>query len=1179
MISYQWNRAGGVINGATNSTYLLTQSDVGQILTVTASYTDGEGAAESITSSSTVAVTNVNNSPTGSVMISGTPTEGQILTASNTLADADGLGVISYQWNRGGSAISGATSSSYRLGLADVGQMLTVTLRYTDGDGAAESVTSAATAIIDGDLDGDGLGDRSDADIDGDGMSNTYEDANGLDKYDSSDRDGDSDNDGISNYDESVVGSSANTDDYPPSVTAPADIFVDATGLFTEVALGTATASDSRDGAVTVTLTHLNGDVVTVPPTHFRPGVHTVTWTASDAANNSATATQTIHVTPLVEFSKNQISSEGSVARFRVILNGPAVSYPVTVPYTVGGTADTDGSDHDLVDGVVTIDSPELEATITVNLVDDGAGEGSETLLVTMGTPGNAVAGHVASHRIEILEGNVAPVVVLNADQGSGVTRIVGRGDGNVVVTANVTDVNVDDSFSYDWSATDNALVDSGNADASFEFNPANLEPGVYTVTVLVSDGIAQVSSEIKLNVVAETPAIGGGDSDGDGISDDVEGYGDSDGDGVPDFLDHSGIARNVVQEQVTTETQFLMETEPGLELSLGEVAFQAGGGKAAVGENEIQELANDGVGSIADEGHTFDNGLFDFVVDKLPVAGQSVDIVIAQFAPIPANAVYRKLMPDGWQSFVEDDKNSIASAAGAEGYCPPPNSPAYTTGLTEGHWCVQLTIEDGGPNDADRMVNQSVNDPGGVAVAAASDAENPPLRTGVDGMGGCTLGSGDSTTFDPVLPLLFILSLLYLIRGKVRLFLAKKRSNLKARKKMVVRGFVSLSCLLCLSVGQAEAALNNSWYLGLGAGISNLEPDTTGTGYRIDNRQDTGGKLFFGYDFSKRISLEGYYSWLGEAELAPSGYMKYEDSGLSGLFYLFKQNHSRLGWKGFGRLGLGWMKNDSDLNYIQENNRHLLLGAGIEYGFSNGFAVRLDVDLYDKDARLIALNLLKRFGGSEEKETVAAPVAVQDSDHDGVADTKDVCPDTPSGASIDDSGCELDGDGDGVSNSNDHCLDTKPGTRVDTNGCDIDSDNDGVTNDLDHCPSTASGVKVDTLGCELKLMFSNVAFATDSVELTANSTNILDETADILQSHPEVKLEVAGYADSRGPRKYNMDLSQRRAEAVRDYLVGKGVSADRLMTKGYGSDNPVADNTTPEGRADNRRVEMHILE
>ncbi len=147
-ISYQWQRGGVNIAGATGATYIATQADVGQTLTAVASYTDGHGTAESVTSAATAAVVNVNDLPTGSVTISGTATQGQTLTAANTLADADGLGSISYQWQRGGVNIAGATGATYIATQADVGQTLTAVASYTDGHGTAESVTSAATAAV-----------------------------------------------------------------------------------------------------------------------------------------------------------------------------------------------------------------------------------------------------------------------------------------------------------------------------------------------------------------------------------------------------------------------------------------------------------------------------------------------------------------------------------------------------------------------------------------------------------------------------------------------------------------------------------------------------------------------------------------------------------------------------------------------------------------------------------------------------------------------------------------------------------------------------------------------------------------------------------------------------------------------------------------------------------------------
>ncbi|SVD23041.1 uncharacterized protein METZ01_LOCUS375895, partial [marine metagenome] len=146
--SYQWNRAGSAISSATSATYTLVQADVGSIITVTVSYTDGQNTAESETSAATSAVANVNDDPTGSVTISGTATEDQVLTAANTLADEDVLGTISYQWNRAGTAISSATSGTYTLTQSDVGSAITVTASYTDGQNTAESETSAATSAV-----------------------------------------------------------------------------------------------------------------------------------------------------------------------------------------------------------------------------------------------------------------------------------------------------------------------------------------------------------------------------------------------------------------------------------------------------------------------------------------------------------------------------------------------------------------------------------------------------------------------------------------------------------------------------------------------------------------------------------------------------------------------------------------------------------------------------------------------------------------------------------------------------------------------------------------------------------------------------------------------------------------------------------------------------------------------
>ncbi|MFN8707285.1 MAG: DUF4347 domain-containing protein, partial [Planctomyces sp.] len=148
-LSYQWLRNGNAISGATNSSYTLGDSDVGRSLSVRVSYTDLNGTVETLTSSVTSSIGNVNDVPVGLPLINGILTEDKVLSANVAgISDADGLGTLSYQWLRNGSAISGATSSSYTLGDSDVGRSLSVRVSYTDLNGTVETLTSSVTSSI-----------------------------------------------------------------------------------------------------------------------------------------------------------------------------------------------------------------------------------------------------------------------------------------------------------------------------------------------------------------------------------------------------------------------------------------------------------------------------------------------------------------------------------------------------------------------------------------------------------------------------------------------------------------------------------------------------------------------------------------------------------------------------------------------------------------------------------------------------------------------------------------------------------------------------------------------------------------------------------------------------------------------------------------------------------------------
>jgi Ca2+-binding RTX toxin-like protein len=137
-----------VVSGATGATFALGDADVGKAISVRASYTDQRGTAEAVTSAATGTVANVNDAPTGGVTISGVAAEDSVLAASNTLADADGMGAVTYQWLRDGAEVSGATGATFALGDADVGKAISVRASYTDQRGTAEAVTSAATGTV-----------------------------------------------------------------------------------------------------------------------------------------------------------------------------------------------------------------------------------------------------------------------------------------------------------------------------------------------------------------------------------------------------------------------------------------------------------------------------------------------------------------------------------------------------------------------------------------------------------------------------------------------------------------------------------------------------------------------------------------------------------------------------------------------------------------------------------------------------------------------------------------------------------------------------------------------------------------------------------------------------------------------------------------------------------------------
>lgn len=181
----------------------------------------------------------------------------------------------------------------------------------------------------------------------------------------------------------------------------------------------------------------------------------------------------------------------------------------------------------------------------------------------------------------------------------------------------------------------------------------------------------------------------------------------------------------------------------------------------------------------------------------------------------------------------------------------------------------------------------------------------------------------------------------------------------------------------------------------------------------------------------------------------------------------------------------------------------------------------------------------------------------IPDRDHDGVNDEEDKCPDQPGVARY--QGCPIpDRDGDGINDEEDKCPD-QPGT----------AENHG-------CPEIKPEIKKEVTE-QIDYTAKNILFALGSNELIESSRTALGSLAGLLIAHPEWQLTIEGYTDNAGSPDRNLSLSQHRADAVRTFLIKKGVPEHQLIAIGYGMEHPIADNRTAAGRSVNRRVELKL--
>lgn len=378
----------------------------------------------------------------------------------------------------------------------------------------------------------------------------------------------------------------------------------------------------------------------------------------------------------------------------------------------------------------------------------------------------------------------------------------------------------------------------------------------------------------------------------------------------------------------------------------------------------------------------------------------------------------------------------------------------------------------------------------------------------------------------------------------------------------------------MTLSAAAPSAAFERRFYGGIGAGISQLDPDPNNTGFELDEGRSSAFELKGGWDFSARWSFEAYYVSLGSASLVQgpglnlspaSGEIDYEAFGISALAYFYNSSAAtgllaRRRLSLFAGLGLGLLDTGSNLPIVQNESLQFVLTGGVEYGFINGLAARLQITSYDSDARALQLGLIYRFGDSGVPVVRnVGRVGEEEVVEDGV-------------------GLSENADGEQALSRDPAGLDTSV-IGVSTGPDQADSDADGIVDGLDVCPATERGSPVNATGCPLfEGRLDGLLFDSASSELLSPARSILDELAAQLLLYPDVRIAVMAHTDNSGNANSNLELSRERASAVASYLVSRGVSGQRLRAEAFGESRPVSSNQTAEGRRTNRRIELRVF-
>ena len=493
-----------------------------------------------------------------------------------------------------------------------------------------------------------------------------------------------------------VVDTSAPTFDIQP------EQIIEARGHLTDVSQIIAlVAYDLVDGEIPFSI---------ISETQLTAGQHTVTITAIDSSQNELVSYLDILIIPQVLISQSNTVLLGQQAIVNISLSGETLS-PVVISYEISGAGAQNGY-YDLI-----INNAE-GTDLVIDLLDSS--KAGDQFQLTLIESEQAVITNNNVSIIDIIDRNIEPKGSFTVSQQGLLSHVISKEAGTALIELNAFDANAD-QLSIDWQLPD-TLVNNDIVDNRLQLDPSTLLAGTYRIIAVLSEQetteLYSSSIAVDINVIDSFPVLGEGDSDSDGISDIVEGVSDSDGDGIADYLDTD---TNTSRLPLLNQSGGI-QTPVGVKLSLGSVVRASQGLSAQHAVITMADIAAHGdqgnsAQNTADVHYTGLTSITNFTVSSDDANFNQAIVVIPlideQF--IPTNASYRKFIASkGWFDFVIDESNIISSARKDDnGNCPLPESVIFTVGLTEGDQCIQLVIEDGGPNDADGFKNGHVEDPG----------------------------------------------------------------------------------------------------------------------------------------------------------------------------------------------------------------------------------------------------------------------------------------------------------------------------------------------------------------------------------------------------------------------------------------------------------------------------------